>query len=320
MFNLCEKYEVDRRILKCDYIRYSPSEISTINTANSQIYISIFILIPREDSLISLLNSYIDLDVDVVHAATNNRYADGNDIRLVNFAPIALFSNYKLTTSSGKHLEDITHGHLVSLMYKLVTTAKGCDDLSIGFDRDRTRKRNELTNNNKNIKGKYHIRIYLKDVFGFAEHQEKATYGLGCKLTLTRNNDNAVLNKGDAITIGKVKINAIEWYVPHYTASASQQVVLSNQIVNMIPTELQYIERSVFMKELNTQNIWKFESGTQEGINIPIWIIIGFQQQDRQKPQNENKDTFYRPPVTSAQCIIGTERYPDSGFFYKLRQ
>ena len=41
MFNLCEKDEVDRRNLKCDYIRYSPSEISTINTANSQIYINI---------------------------------------------------------------------------------------------------------------------------------------------------------------------------------------------------------------------------------------------------------------------------------------
>ena len=26
-----------------------------------------------------------------------------------------------------------------------------------------------------------------------------------------------------------------------------------------------------------------------------------------------NKDTFYRPLVTSAQCIIGTEKYPDSG-------
>ena len=25
-----------------------------------------------------------------------------------------------------------------------------------------------------------------------------------------------------------------------------------------------------------------------------------------------NNDTFYRPPVTSAQCIIGTEKYPDS--------
>ena len=40
MFKLSEKYEIDRRILKCDYIRYSPSEISTINTPNSQIYIS----------------------------------------------------------------------------------------------------------------------------------------------------------------------------------------------------------------------------------------------------------------------------------------
>ena len=69
MFNLCENYKVDRRILKCDYIRYSPSEISTINTANSQIYINI----PREGSIISLLNSYLYLNFDVVHAATNNR-------------------------------------------------------------------------------------------------------------------------------------------------------------------------------------------------------------------------------------------------------
>ena len=183
----------------------------------------------------------------MVHAANNNRYADNNNIRLVNFGSIALSSSYKLTTSSRKHLEDVSHPHIVSLMYKLITTAKGCDDSSIGFDRDRTRRRNELTNN-KNIKGKYHVRIYLKDVFGFAEHQEKATYGLGYKLTLTRNSDNVVLNKADATVFGKVKIYAIEWHVPHYTASMSQQAVLSNQIVNKIPTELQYIERSVFMK------------------------------------------------------------------------
>ena len=246
-----------------------------------------------------------------MHAVNNNRYADGNDIRLVNLGPVALFSNYKLTTSSGKHLEDVSHAHIVSLMYKLITTAKDMIDLSIGFDRHRTRRRNELTNN-KNIKGKYHVRIYLKDIFGYAEHQEKATYGLGYKLTLTRNTDNAVLNKDNATILGKVKINAIEWYVPHYTASMSQQAVLSNQILNKIPTELQYIERSVFMKEVNTQNLWNFELGTQEGINVPIWIIIGFQQQDRQNSQNENNDTFYRPPVTSAQCFIGTEKYPES--------
>ena len=195
----------------------------------------------------------------------------------------------------------------LSLMYKLITNARGCDDLYFGFDQNRLNRPNELTNN-KNRKRKYHVRIYLKDVFGFAEHQEKATYGLGYKLTLTRNTDNVVLNKDNAIPLGKVEISGIEWYVPHYTASMSQQNVLSSQIVNKIPTELQYIERSVFMKEVNTQNHWNFELGTQEGINVPIWIIIGFQQRTRQNSQNENNDTFYRPLVTSAQCIIGTEK------------
>ena len=140
MFKLSESYEVDRRILKCDYIRYSPAEISTINTANSQVYINI----PREDSVISLLKSYIELNFDVLHAATNNRYVDANDITLVNLGPIALFNNHKSTTSSNKHLEEISHAHIVSSLYKLLTSSKDSDDLFIGFDRNRGRRKNEL--------------------------------------------------------------------------------------------------------------------------------------------------------------------------------
>ena len=307
MFKLSENYEIGRRILKCDYIRYSPAEISTINTANSQIYINI----PREHSVISLLNSYIELNFDVLHAANKNRYVDANDIRLVNLGPIALFSNYKLTTSSGKHLEEISHAHIVSLMYKLLTLSKDGDDLSIGFDRNRNRRKHELTNN-KTIKGKYHIRIYLKDIFGFPEHQEKGTYGLGYKLTLTRNTDNAVLNKDNAVVNGRVKINSLDWYVPHYSLNLEEYTKLMSQIKKNTPTILHYPERSVFMKEVNTQNLWTFELGTQEGINVPIWIFVAFQQNDRQNNPNLNNDTFYRPLVTSAQCIIGTEKYPDN--------
>ena len=59
-----------------------------------------FINIPREDSVISLLKSYFDLNFDVLHAASGNRYADGKVKRLVNLGPIAFFTNYKLTTSS----------------------------------------------------------------------------------------------------------------------------------------------------------------------------------------------------------------------------
>ena len=307
MFKLNEKHEINRDILKCDYIRYSPSEISTINTANSQVYINI----PREDSVISLLNSYLELDFDVLRADNSNTYVDGNDIWLINFGPIALFSNYKLTTHSAKHLENIDHAHTVSLIYKLITSSRGSDDSSIGFDRDRGRRQRELTNN-KNIKGKYHDRIYFKNVIGNADYQEKATYGLGYKLTLTKNSDNAVLNKGNAINNAKVRINTIEWYVPHYTPSMQQQAILSKQIINKTPTQIQYQERFVFMKEGNTQNFWTFELGTQEGVNIPTWIFVAFQQNDRQHDQNLNNDSFVRLPVISAQVVIGTERYPDS--------
>ena len=113
MFTLNERYQIDRRILKCDYLRYSPSEKSTINTANSQIYINI----PREDSLISLLKSCLELNFDVLQAASGERYADVNNIRLINLAASASFSNYKLTTSNGKHLEEITQAHIACLMF-----------------------------------------------------------------------------------------------------------------------------------------------------------------------------------------------------------
>ena len=72
--------------------------------------------------------------------------------------------------------------------------------------------------------------------------------------------------------------------------------MLFKQITKKTPTELQYVERSIFLKEVNTQNYWSFELGTQEGINVPILIIVGFHQRDKQDSQNLNNDTFYRPP------------------------
>ena len=220
---------------------------------------------------------------------------------------IALFSIFNLTTSSGKHLEDIIDAHFVSLMYKVITSSKDSIDLSIGFDRSRNRRKDELALN-ENVKGKYHLKIMLRDVFGSAEHHEKATYGLDYKLTLTRSKDEAVIDKAGGIADARIKIDHIHCYVPHYTPSPQQQSILCKKILNKTPTELGYVERSLFMKEVNNQNLWNFELGSQDSMNVPIWIIIGFQQQDRQDSQKLNNDTFCRLPIVSAQCIIGTEK------------
>ena len=170
-------------------------------------------------------------------------------------------------------------------MYKLITSARNFDDLSFRFARSRHRRKQELTNI-ENIKRKYHVRIYLKDNFGFAEHQEKAIYGLGHRLLLTRNADHAVLNKHNAVNNVEIEIFIFEWYVPHYTPTIPQQATFLKQRTNNLPTELQYVERSDSRKEVKTQKFRTFELGTQEGVNVPKWIVVGFQQQDRQNSQN----------------------------------
>ena len=88
-----QNYEVDQRIPKCDYTRYSPAETSTINTPNIPISISL----PREGSIISLLVSYLDIKLEVIKKVGKGRYENGNDLILANRGPIASFINVKLT-------------------------------------------------------------------------------------------------------------------------------------------------------------------------------------------------------------------------------
>ena len=70
------------------------------------------------------------------------------------------------------------NAHVLCLLHKLISSSWTSDDLSNGFHRSKKASERELANN-KTTKGNYDIRIHLKDVFGFAEHQDNCTYGLG---------------------------------------------------------------------------------------------------------------------------------------------
>ena len=39
MFNLSQKYAVDRPILKCDFIRYTPPPLNIVNGENNPIFL-----------------------------------------------------------------------------------------------------------------------------------------------------------------------------------------------------------------------------------------------------------------------------------------
>ena len=89
------------------------------------------------------------------------------------------------------------------------------------------------------------------------------------------------MDRALAIADARTKIDHIHCYVPHYTPSIPQQAILSKHILCKTPTELRYNGRSVFMEEVNIRNLWNFELGSQESMDVYIWIIMGFQQKDR---------------------------------------
>ena len=149
MFSLKNKYTLEKPIHKIDFKKYNPSSLATVNNANSNVSISL----PREDAYICLQNSFISLEFEVLKN-NNTRFADGDEISLVNFGPISLFSEAKLTTSSGKHLEKVAKLHAVSLIHKLLTSTKSTSQLMYGFEESEIIRRQELTNN-KNEKGTF---------------------------------------------------------------------------------------------------------------------------------------------------------------------
>ena len=305
MFSLKSKYTLEKPIHKIDLLKYIPSSLATINNANSNISVSL----PREDAYICLQNSCISLEFEVLKN-DNTRYANGDEINLVNFGPVALFSEAKLTTSSGKHLEKVDNLHPICLMSKLLTSTYQTSQLLYGFEESTTIRRQELTNN-KTEKGAFFVRIKLKDLFGFAD-QEKITHGLGYTPTLKRNTNNDAILRGNAVDVAKVVVKDISWYIPHYVPSLENQQLVLNQILNKDPTELFYTERTVFRKDVNTNNNWTFELGNS-GESTPTFVIVGFQARNKIDSQTHDNATFDRLSVSNAVCKIGSEKYPDDG-------
>ena len=88
----------DRHSPETVYIRFTPPSWNLVNGENSH-----FFDIPREDTAISLKDSFAHLDFDVTHRAGGlARYADADRFRKVYLGPINLFDWYRLTCGSGK--------------------------------------------------------------------------------------------------------------------------------------------------------------------------------------------------------------------------
>ena len=90
------------------------------------------------------------------------------------------------------------------------------------------------------------------------------------------------------------------------------QQLAFNQILDKDPTGLYSIDQTVFRKDVNTNNNWKFELGNS-GESTPTYVVVGFQARNKIDSQTNNNSTFDRLSVSYAVCRIGSEKYPDDG-------
>ena len=99
-------------------------------------------------------------------------------ILLGNLVPVLLFSEYKWSTI--RHLERIDDALFICLLYKLLTGSKDSNDLSIGYYESNGGRKLEMTDDKEAPnKGRFHVKNFSKDAFGYVERQENGTYGLG---------------------------------------------------------------------------------------------------------------------------------------------
>ena len=96
-----------------------------------------------------------------------------------------------MTSGIRKETEEHNDAHITCFLYKLIKISKDCDSLSIGLHGGITTREEMTTNRTTN--GIYRVEKNLNDVFGFAEDQEKGTYGLGYTFNPQRRSDLNVL-------------------------------------------------------------------------------------------------------------------------------
>ena len=113
-FNLDATYGYNKDIYKSMIIEYKSMDLATMNPVNTNIKI----ILNREENHLNVHDSYLEIDF-VESDNAGGVFANNANIRLVNYAMMALLSSVKLETSGGRTIEYLDHCHPNLLMYKI---------------------------------------------------------------------------------------------------------------------------------------------------------------------------------------------------------
>ena len=144
---------------------------------------------------------------------------------------------------------------------------------------------------NSNPKGIFSFRVPLKHIFGFCEDYDKVVYELKHTLTLTRNNDNDAIFRGNAAVAGKITLSKLSWFMPHVTPADQDKMELYKIIERKEKLQVGYrmIQCDTALIPQATTFSWRLS--VKSSPEVPCFIIVGFQT-NKSGDQKQNPSSF----------------------------
>lgn len=151
--------------------------------------------------------------------------------------------------------------------------------------------------------------IPLKYIFGFAEdHTNILMHGKNELIIVrSRSDTNAFCGAND---VAKVRINKIQWRMPHVSVSDEQKLRLLQIVDKKLDIPLHYRTWELYEYPVLPQNdkqIWSVKASSQ--LNTPRYVMIAFQT-GRNNRILADKSRFDHCELTDLKVFLNSECYP----------
>ena len=317
----------DDSIDKYEEIAYEPVAGTNLNSSGQDIRITI----ETQDIFTHPSESYLIVGGEL-RKENDNRYADDDPIALTNNGIMHLFKRIRYDLS-GQEIENIMNVGQATTMLGLLkypddfSKSKGLNQLwykdttntAVLADNEGFKKRRDYIITKSRPRGSFSFRIPLKHIFGFCGDYDKVVYGLKHNLTLTRNNDDDAIYRGNnaagaAIAVGKVDLKKIFWFMPHVTPADKDKMELYKIIERKekIPVGYRMIQcDSASIPQNSTSFSWRLS--VKSSPEVPRFIIFGFQV-GKSGSQEQNPSIFDNVNVSNIYTMLNSTRYPTADY------
>lgn len=258
-------------------------------------------------------------------------YTNADLVALTNNGVMHLFDSFRYDLG-GKEIETVRYPGQSLTMLKALT---------VSDDQSRTEGLNEmwakdssgtaaLTNTgfatrqswiiqSPQEKGRFQVRIPLKEIFGFCEDYTKVVYGLKQQLTLKRKADTDAIFKAAAADDGKITLDKISWYLPIVEPNDEEKLALMKEIENKAELSIDYRMRQADNITVTQATNFDWRLTIKAGAEKPRYMIVAFQT-GKENNQEQNPSIFDHCNVQSMAVYLNNIQYPRTDYNLNIAQ